>query len=270
MLRGAAAVSNGDQIWQVEAGDALLWPKDMARHILTRSGAHWLSLGLEVNAPGPHDLLKLLPLPAHSAPSVTERAWLQSWMENMACIRSALAHDTPEKQRVARSFETDFTLEKRLSYDQWVNRIVEQRPSYYDAIEAGLARAVFGLAWKLWATLDLERALNSQAPPWLQQTLELMRRNPALSVSELSRAAGFSPAQFRRSFREHTGQSPRDYLQSQRLNFARQLLERTDVPVAEIAAKTGFSSVPHFIDLWKRTHGLSPLQFRISSKAGQI
>ena len=47
-------------------------------------------------------------------------------------------------------------------------------------------------------------------------------------------------------FQQNMGQSPRDYLQHQRLELARKLLETTALPVSTIATQTGFISVPHF------------------------
>lgn len=270
MLEGEAEVRNTEQCWQVKRGDAFLWPKDQQRQVTTHRGASWLSLGFDVTALGQVNVLSLLALPALKTLEPNEHEQLCLWIGNMVSIRDKLTHSTPENQRVARYFESVDSLAALPSYDQWMNQIVAERPSFYDVIEEGLARAVFGWVWNLWGPNDLEKAIHYKAPLWLQNALLQIRQHPAISVQELAKASGFSLAQFRRVFHHEMGQSPRDYLQRQRLEVARHLIENTELPIATVAVQTGFSSVPHFIQLWKQSHGASPLQYRLARKTGHI
>jgi AraC-like DNA-binding protein len=269
MLEGEAEVWSGEQCWRVAPGDMFLWPKDLVRNVITPQGANWLSIGLEATCLGQADILRLLPLPALHLVEPAERAFVQSWLQHIVELRRQI-QATPENQRVAKYFESVDQVAALPSHAQWVNQIVAQRASHYDVIEESLARAVVAWCWALLAPIDLENVLHHESPQWLQQTLERIHKQPTVSVHELARATGFSPAQFRRSFHQKMGQAPREYLQRQRINVARHLLETTDLPIAAVAAQLGFASVPHFVQLWKRSSGLSPLQYRLSRKETNI
>lgn len=84
-----------------------------------------------------------------------------------------------------------------------------------------------------------------------------------LTVDELSRLVYITPQYLARLFERFLGCSTYEYLTSFRINKAKGLLI-TDphLKIQDIARLTGFSSVSHFITMFKRTAGVTPLQFR--------
>jgi AraC-like DNA-binding protein len=85
-----------------------------------------------------------------------------------------------------------------------------------------------------------------------------------LTVADLARAAGLSPAHFSREFRRTYGESPHQYLLTRRLERAAALLRNTDRSVTEICFAVGLTSVGSFTTSFRRVHGLSPLAYRAS------
>jgi transcriptional regulator GlxA family with amidase domain len=67
----------------------------------------------------------------------------------------------------------------------------------------------------------------------------------------------FTPA-FKRAFRT----TPAQYVRTERLKWARWLLENTDCTIAAIAAETGFSSQSHLTSLLKHHTGDTPNELR--------
>ncbi|MFI6449070.1 GlxA family transcriptional regulator [Kitasatospora sp. NPDC050543] len=63
-----------------------------------------------------------------------------------------------------------------------------------------------------------------------------------LSLRELADRAGMSVRTFTRRFREETGSSPGQWLTVQRTERARQLLERTDLTIDQVARDSGFGT----------------------------
>jgi len=83
-----------------------------------------------------------------------------------------------------------------------------------------------------------------------------------LTVADLARAAGLSPAHFSREFRRTFGESPHAYLLTRRLERAAVLLRNTDRSVAEICMTVGLSSVGSFTTSFNRLYGTTPTAYR--------
>jgi transcriptional regulator GlxA family with amidase domain len=61
-------------------------------------------------------------------------------------------------------------------------------------------------------------------------------------VADLARHAGWAPRTFARRFVAETGTTPQRWLTAQRLLEARRLLELTDLPIDQIAHRSGLGS----------------------------
>lgn len=66
------------------------------------------------------------------------------------------------------------------------------------------------------------------------------------------------------------GQTLERYVIERRLNKVKELLVYTVLPLSEIAHQTGFSSVPHLSNQFKRLTGLSPTYFRTVRREKQV
>lgn len=88
-----------------------------------------------------------------------------------------------------------------------------------------------------------------------------------LTVAMVARVACLSPYHFHRMFKLGFGETPMEFLQSRRLDEARILLTRTDMPVTAIGLAVGFESPGSFSWLFRRRFGLSPRQFRARESA---
>jgi transcriptional regulator GlxA family with amidase domain len=81
-----------------------------------------------------------------------------------------------------------------------------------------------------------------------------------VTVADLVAASGLSRAQAYRLFRAGYGVPPKEALMQSRLWLAGSLLE-AGLPLAEVAARSGFSSVATCSRAWKRAHGQAPRAF---------
>lgn len=100
----------------------------------------------------------------------------------------------------------------------------------------------------------------------LGDTLDWMLREASrpLTLQDIAAHAGLSVRTLTRHFREQTGISPLGWLQQQRLRLARELLETTDLPVPEIAARTGHGSATSLRNHFARELRVSPQRYRFS------
>ena len=84
----------------------------------------------------------------------------------------------------------------------------------------------------------------------------------SVPVDDLAAQFGISPRHFVRRFKSATGDSPLQYLQRIRIETAKQKLEKTRQPVAEITRQIGYKDPNSFRKLFKKNTGLSPREYR--------
>jgi transcriptional regulator GlxA family with amidase domain len=82
------------------------------------------------------------------------------------------------------------------------------------------------------------------------------------SVPALARRARMSPRNFARVFRREIGVTPAVYVETQRVEAARRLLESTARSVAEVAAACGFARVETLHRAFRRVLRVAPGQYR--------
>ncbi|HEY8562328.1 MAG TPA: AraC family transcriptional regulator [Pyrinomonadaceae bacterium] len=83
-----------------------------------------------------------------------------------------------------------------------------------------------------------------------------------LSLAELAEVADLSQFHFARAFRKSTGQTPQQYLMQQRIERAKQLLTKDDLPIVEISLRTGFKNQSHFTTLFRKFTNSTPKLWR--------
>jgi transcriptional regulator GlxA family with amidase domain len=88
------------------------------------------------------------------------------------------------------------------------------------------------------------------------------RLEEPLDVAAMSRHAGVSPRTFARRFREETGTTPLQWLLGQRVLEARRLLEDSDLPVEEVAWRSGFGNAASLREHFRRATATTPTAYR--------
>ena len=83
-----------------------------------------------------------------------------------------------------------------------------------------------------------------------------------LRVGTLARRAGMSARNFARVFRREVGRAPATYVEAQRVETARRLLETTGRTVAEVAESCGFGRAETMHRAFRRRLRVAPAQYR--------
>ncbi len=92
---------------------------------------------------------------------------------------------------------------------------------------------------------------------WAQQRLDR-----PLTVTDMARRASTSPRHLGRQFRAVTGQTPLQWLLTQRVRRAQELLEATDETVEAVAVATGMGTATTLRRQFKRVVGVPPDSYR--------
>jgi transcriptional regulator GlxA family with amidase domain len=83
-------------------------------------------------------------------------------------------------------------------------------------------------------------------------------------VEALAAVAGMSARTFARSFKQDTQMTPADFVESARIDTARNRLEAGDLPLKAVAFDCGFGSAEHMRQVFVRRLGVTPSQYRAS------
>ena len=83
-----------------------------------------------------------------------------------------------------------------------------------------------------------------------------------LSLSDIAAVADLSQFHFARSFRKSTGFTPQQYLTRQRIERAKVLLAKDDLPIVEVGLQTGFKNQSHFTTLFRKYTKFTPKMWR--------
>jgi len=87
------------------------------------------------------------------------------------------------------------------------------------------------------------------------------------NVEDLATRLGVTSRHLRRLFTRHLGASPLAVAHTQRLHFAKQLIDQTRLPMQDIAVAAGYGSVRRFNDSFVKTYGRSPRELRRAGDA---
>ncbi|MET9273256.1 helix-turn-helix domain-containing protein [Kribbella sp. NPDC003557] len=102
----------------------------------------------------------------------------------------------------------------------------------------------------------------AQLLAWVQERLD-----EPLTVTDLAKRANTSPRHLGRQFRAVTGQTPLQWLLTQRVRRAQQLLESTDDAVEKIATATGLGTATTLRRHFQRVVGVPPNTYRRSFRS---
>lgn len=75
-------------------------------------------------------------------------------------------------------------------------------------------------------------------------------------------ANGYSIDHFRHKFKDYTSQSPKEYLLNKRMNYAKQQLETSNIPINILSELCLFSDYMQFSTYFKKLYGVSPAKYR--------
>jgi AraC family transcriptional regulator len=83
-----------------------------------------------------------------------------------------------------------------------------------------------------------------------------------ISLADLAAVADLSAFHFSRTFRKSTGKTPQKYVMQQRLERAKVLLARPELPIVEVSLRSGFKNQSHFTTWFRKYTNFTPKLWR--------
>jgi AraC-like DNA-binding protein/mannose-6-phosphate isomerase-like protein (cupin superfamily) len=143
------------------------------------------------------------------------------------------------------------------------HELASRRPGWDLLVESALTAAVVELA----RTRDHDDAEPGPGGPGGPDGSVHVRRavryveqhfREPLTLAQVAAVAHLSPHWFSEQFRRATGDSFQSYLKRRRLQFARALLDSTQLGVTEVAHAAGFNDLSYFGRAYREQYGFSP------------
>jgi len=110
---------------------------------------------------------------------------------------------------------------------------------------------------KLKASLHDSQDRIQQILDWLH-----MHYRTHINTDDVAKHFHFNTAYLRRLFKERVGVSLMQYLKELRLEYAKNLLLTTGLKISEVCDRSGYRSMPTFINDFKQKYQYAPLAFR--------
>ncbi|MBQ7642356.1 MAG: AraC family transcriptional regulator [Clostridia bacterium] len=104
----------------------------------------------------------------------------------------------------------------------------------------------------------------STYPDWLKEFMSKINDPEVfcLPLSEIYGLSNYSRSRFTALFTSYVGTTPIKYIAVLKLNYAKQLLLKTNYNVLDICNLLNYSSLSHFITLFKKNTGYTPNEYR--------
>lgn len=184
-------------------------------------------------------------------PALVWRAAADSHAPNHAEVLESCRPNDPVIESVGLALLTELEAEtgaSRLYADSLANLLALHLVRHYTGMPVGPTRAVGGLSGKRLAKVLAFMTENYAGDP---------------SLAELSGVAGMSTFHFAREFKRATGTTPHQYLLKLRIECAKELLRKSELPLVDVGFQTGFSHQSHFSRLFRKLTGTTPQTYRL-------
>lgn len=193
---------------------------------------------------------------------------LLSYAEHEACLSvgylQKLIHTFLEAVTVV-AYQKDFSLPQIFGGEKAMDAFLY---SYADA-----GQMIDGIKSCLLHYRQINEEKNGQTPEYsmhdrIQDVIHYLGDNMSQMITrkEAAKHAMLSEDYFSRVFRKETGYGYNEFLIRQKIEYARKLLEETDMPVTIIASKVGYGNFNQFTQIFRKYTGETPSGLRKKSE----
>ncbi len=133
----------------------------------------------------------------------------------------------------------------------------------------------------IWKAMELQfliqNSIVSKKPKYEYMTVQMSRicqymqkhLDEKLTISHISQKFHLSPTTLKTTFHRFYGQPIHQWLQTQRMERAAELLYTTSKSILQIAQDVGYEGLSQFNAVFKKKYGMTPRQYRKMSDTGE-
>ncbi|MFC1462803.1 AraC family transcriptional regulator [Verrucomicrobiota bacterium] len=166
------------------------------------------------------------------------------------------------------SFRRAGFLRMGMDFAPRMDRLVDNHDSRNALLNTSAQHQFLSLLYEIMQRVSAPKAGDSNR--YVRQLTRQMRDsvNGRFDLGEAAAELGISKAHLVRVFKRSTGLPPLRYFNRLKMDTAKELLKRTDMPLARIAAELSFCDEFYFSRVFKKYAGISPNHFRRMDRDG--
>lgn len=105
---------------------------------------------------------------------------------------------------------------------------------------------------------------DKKVSPTLKPAIEYIYKNKSenITVESMAKVCHISQSYFSRLFSKEMGDSFSTYISKLKINWAKELLEESDMSVSQVSDELGFNEPGYFIKIFKKYEGITPSVYR--------
>ncbi|WP_274653058.1 AraC family transcriptional regulator [Paenibacillus humicola] len=245
VISGTCTVETRDKPFAMRKGDAILLDAGVPHRLLVGKDSPCRMLNVEFTFSECEGIYPSVKQLAAASPSVNEL---------LACRKPyMLLHDPTETHQTLKSLVMELDGARR--DDGLINLLISQ-----------LLVRVARLA------AEKERSGTArQTEQYVRAAIEYLHQHYDCDIQarDVAAAVNLHPVYLQRIFKRSQQVTMTDYLIHLRMEKAKMLLARTEIPIAEIADYVGVSSRQYFSELFKKSTGMTPAAYRKSIETFQ-
>jgi len=142
-----------------------------------------------------------------------------------------------------------------------IKPLLNQHQFYYEVEISQRIQHILGEQLKL----SLHQPENTEViPTYVIELQEVLTTDfeRKWTLDQLARRVAVNKYQMAKQFKKYIGLSPNEFLIVQRMNVAKYKLRIGNDAISQISRDVGIEDVSHFIELFKKREGITPLNYR--------
>lgn len=220
--------------------------------LMERGGSYWDGRGKSASLVSPGEIAVINPGEPHSGEPVQRSGSTY----RMIYLRTHLFQDEGAHPQLSNLIKGDTVLIKLF------NDLFASLNPEFDPLEKETALVSFTGYLKNYSLIPITTTEPGNDKRTIKKAEDLLASDlfRKISLEEVAGECGFSNYHFLRLFKKHTGVTPHLYRTQYRLEKAKKMILK-GIPIASIAAETGFSDQSHFARTFKKFTGATPGQY---------
>ena len=149
-------------------------------------------------------------------------------------------------------------------FDLVLKEFINPREYSEILLKSSVLRIIYEICSDIKNPFVSKESINSAHYMAVKRAMEYIETNlkEKINLEKVASVANLSPTYFHKVFTNTLGMTPTEYITKVRIDKAKELLVKTNIPVYEVALECGYENIPYFSYTFKNRNNIAPGEFR--------